>query len=244
MEESKNAMSVFKDIANKILSGCKSVASAINRLINGDYKDSPMEVINNRKNTEKPDRNPNETVIVGSWRLKILDKSGQMVYNEQLLFNQRDPENPESDFCRPKIIGRYDKDYYESLDIPYTPKYDIDIKRVWNGSENVHRVHAYLEYNRISKELSIHKCPRDSEADNGLFDGDGNEITEMVIQNGTKIYLGPSIVLKFEHPGPIANAREEGKKKPSNTQIKKDENKTRQGNPSRIPGRGRNEHKN
>ena len=230
-------ISVVKIITDKIISGCKAVASAINRLVNGEYKDSPMEVVKGKKNTETPSRNPNETVIVGGWRLKILDKNGQMVYNEQLLFNERDPENPESDFSRPKVIGRYDKDYYDALGVPYSAKYDIDIKRIWKGSENVHRVHAYLEYNRKEKELSIHKCPRDSEADNGLFDGEGNEITEMVIKDGTKIYLGPSIVLKFEHPGQIINAKEEGKKK--DTQVKKDINQTKQGNPSRIPGRGR-----
>lgn len=216
-------------ILKKIYSGYKVIATKINDLINGENTDGK-----NKKDSDTlgTDLHSNETVLVGGWRLKITDEEGKTVYNEQLIFNRPNPEDPK--LCLPKTIGRYDEKYYEALGIEFDPTYDINIKGMWKGSKHVHRLHAYLLYNRETKQITIHKYPREPEVDNGMFDSNGKDVDTITIENNTKVWLGPSIILNFTNPGKIANAKPQKKVKDvdDNTYVKTS-------NPGRMPGRGR-----
>ena len=226
-------MDFIKTIISKIAAGYRRVADKINSLIGGDGPESPGT---------KTAKNPNRTVLVGGWRIKIHDGDGKCVYEKQLIFDRKNEAEPGT--LMPKIIGRYDEDYYERLEISFDPDYDISINRIWKGSETVHRIHAWLEYHKDTKELVIKKYPREPEVDNGMYDEKGNPIEEKVISDGDIIFLGPSITLRFSNPGIFVNAAKEqngtitenGRKKVRDMDAEKRENPVRM--PGNIPGRG------
>lgn len=223
MGKEKSMLVILKAIGRRIISGYRWFATRLNSLADGDGFSAIKE--------EETRPASNETVLVGKWRLKILDADNNTVYSEQLIFNRTAPDNP--DTYLPKIIGRYDKEYYDSIEIAFDSSYDINIKSIWKGAKHVHRLHAWLIYDKQDKSLTIEKCPRDEAVDNGMYNGAGEEIEKAVIQNGDRIRLGPSITLVFEKPGRIENAAP--KKKP----VKDvDETLTRRTNPGRMPGRG------
>ena len=221
---------ILKTILSKILAGYKAITGKINDLINGDG-------IKKNPSTETTD-NPYETVIVGGWKLQILDENQKCVYDKQLLFNENVEER--DDIALPKIVGRYDKEYYESKGIEFDQDYDININRNWAGSKYVHRQHAWIVYHKDTHELEIKKCPRPELQDNGMYDEKGNSIEELIIKDGTVVFIGPAIALKFLHPGAFKNVRE-GKKetkveKPSGNDTQTNENPGRM--PGRLAGRG------
>ena len=224
MERNKNilsqAWSVTKSVFKKIHAGFKSITGKINALVDGDEIKS--------SNTDNV-VNSNETVIVGTWRLAIKDETGKVVYNEPLIFNRPNEEDPTISY--PKIIGRYDSDYYEKIGETFDPKYDINIRSSWKGANHVHRTHAYLVYHKEDKTITMHAFERDSTADNGIFDENKREVTSLTIKDDTKVWLGPSITLYFYKPNNIVN--EDTSKK----EVRDIDDHTTVKHPGRMPGR-------
>ena len=218
------AWSVTKKVFKKIYSGYKAITSKINAAVDGDEirSSDTGEVISH-----------NETVIVGTWRLAIKDETGKVVYNEPLIFNRPNEEDPTISY--PKIIGRYDSDYYEKIGETFDPKYDINIKSSWKGASKVHRTHAYMIYHKEDKTITLHAFERDSTADNGIFDENKNEVTTLTIKDDTKVWLGPSITLYFYKPNNLSNedtSKKEVRDVDGNTTINHTVN-----HPGRMPGR-------
>ena len=146
---------------------CVEISKKINGFVDGDWSDETMI----------PGQGPTQTTPKAI--IEIYDMENRCVYKGPLLFSKVDRIDSNKLIL---YIGR-----------EKGSDGDIQISHIWSGSEYVGRAEAYLLYDTVSEEITLH----DDDSHNNILDKEGNVIDSITIHNETEVYLGGVMRARF-----------------------------------------------